>query len=142
MFSSHATDDLVSLEQWRAHLLSWFIQVIFVFSWLVGLPNLLVVSLNSHWHLIAIHAFALAWVSFLFFKRKTNASSLSTQILIGLYIFGLANLVYEAWLALTYLIVLPIAAALLLHGCAPHQAFRHPKMAGLEHQMEPKLTLT
>jgi diguanylate cyclase (GGDEF)-like protein len=111
---ANLSHDFVSLEQWRAKLLSWFMQVIFLSSFLVGIPNLLIVTWSGQLHLIAIHTLALVWVTYLFLNRKANVVTVSMHILAGLYMLGVAALVAQTWLALTYLIVLPIAAALLL----------------------------
>lgn len=113
-----AAYSISDLQQWRSKLLVSVMDMVVVFAWLLGVPNAVIIAGKGQWLLMGGHVLILLMLIYLFAQRKTHPKKVSVALLVGMYLFGLANLLTATFLALIYLLVVPIAAALLLSGRA------------------------
>lgn len=104
-----------NLYEWRKKLLPILIKVIFLTSWLIGLPFALLAVMQGN---AGVNAVALCWTLYMFVRRKGPYVVSVTNLLLMLYALAVATLLIQGLTALMYFLALSLVAVVFVSAPA------------------------
>ena len=107
-------EDLPDLKQWRERVLSSILLTVLILGTAIALPSSLYALSQGLWSVPVIDVLALSWVAFIWHKRTLSYRLRTWSVLLLLFFVGSWFLVIVEPVGMTYLMALPVLAALLL----------------------------